>query len=122
LKFLHRCDLIPRNAFFVYPYFPVPSLGLQTFKKTVFRLAGDFQDKVLSVADGYIVAVLHCCEYVKSRLHGISAPEKGWSFGTMTKHAMVWLQRQFVASESIAENVPFDVALEFAPQKGDPTL
>ena len=47
--------------------------------------AADWQGKVVHIADGDTITVLHGTEQVKIRLYGIDCPEKGQPFGNRAK-------------------------------------
>jgi len=48
----------------------------------------DFTGKVVKVADGDTITVLHDSEQIKIRLAGIDAPEKAQPFGSAAKQSM----------------------------------
>ena len=48
----------------------------------------DFTGKVVKVADGDTITVLHGSEQIKIRLAGIDAPEKAQPFGSAARQSM----------------------------------
>ncbi len=49
-------------------------------------LATDFTGRVVGVADGDTITVLHNGQGERIRLHGIDCPEKRQAFGNRAKH------------------------------------
>ncbi len=58
------------------------------FALTSLAAHADFTGKVVAVADGDTITVLHDTEQVKIRLAGIDAPEKAQAFGNVAKQRM----------------------------------
>lgn len=62
---------------------------LLLFTSLIFPLPDDFQGKVVSIADGDTLTVLHRREQKKVCRNGSSLPEKNQSFGTKRKEAEI---------------------------------
>src|SRR3990172_3719128 len=63
--------------------------------------ARDFSGRVVGIADGDTLSVMHDGHAVKVRLYGIDAPEKGQAFGNRSK--------QFVSALAFEKEVRVEV-------------